>query len=233
MESWIQPWELKASIEAIMVAADEPVKVSALASGLGVTEIEIEDALQDLGGDLMEQQRGVRIRHRAGAVRLEVKPPLIDVVCLVLPKWSAKELSKAAYETLALIAYEQGITTTDLTERRGRDCNATLQTLRNRKLVARSAQLGPKRQKRWRTTPHFLDAFNLNNLDELYLAGAKERLFPQLFNDEEQEEEVDEMTEEPADEEEYDPEDDEDNETEDEAGDDDDDDDDDDEDDEE
>jgi chromosome segregation and condensation protein ScpB len=57
----------------------------------------------------------------------------------------------------------------------------TVQTLRNRKLVIRTAKLGTRREKHWRTTQFFLDAFKLKNLEELLLEGVKERVFPSVF----------------------------------------------------
>ncbi len=96
----MESWEMKACISAILVAADEPVKLETMAKGMGVTEIEVEDALREYEADLMAADQGFQVRHRAGGVRLEVKPQYIDVIGNVLPKWRHKELSNAASWTL-------------------------------------------------------------------------------------------------------------------------------------
>jgi segregation and condensation protein B len=179
---------MKASVGAILTAADKPVTLAAMAKGMCVTEVEVEDALQEFEADLMAADQGVQVRHRAGAVRLEVKPQYIDMVGRVLQQWTPKELTAAASLTLALIAFQQPVTIGELNAQRGKDCTATIQTLRNRKLVARTAELGPRRQKRWRTTPHFLEVFGLSSIEEFYKEGTKERLLPGLFSGDPEEE---------------------------------------------
>ncbi len=110
----MESWEMKACISAILVAADEPVKLEAMAKGMGVTEIEVEDALREYEADLMAADQGFQVRHRSGSVRLEVKPQYIDVIGSVLPKWRHKELSNAASWTLAFIALKQPVTISEI-----------------------------------------------------------------------------------------------------------------------
>jgi hypothetical protein len=57
-------------------------------------------------------------------------------------------------------------------------------TLRDRKLIARAAHLGSRREKLWRTTPLFLETFSLASLDELYQEGRKEEIFAPVFGEE-------------------------------------------------
>jgi segregation and condensation protein B len=177
-------WEMKACIGAILVAADEPVKLEIMAKGMGVTEIQVEDALREYEADLMGADQGVQIRHLPGGVRLEVKPQYNDAVGRVLHKWSPSKLTDAASWTLAFIALHQPVTISEINaQRNGTDSSAAVQTLRNRKLVAREAKLGPRRQKLWCTTAHFLEVFKLSNIEEFRQEGTKERIFPDLFND--------------------------------------------------
>jgi segregation and condensation protein B len=181
--------EMKAIIGAILVAADEPVKLDTLAKGMRVSEIELEDALFEYEADLRATKQGVQVRHRDGTVRLEVTPDYIDVVGRVLPKWSSKDLSDAAQFTLAYIAWKQPVTLSDINAQRSdTDSSAAVQTLCNRGLVARAAKLGPRRQKLWCTTPHFLAVHRLKSIEEFREKLIKERIFPTLFNDDDEEE---------------------------------------------
>jgi segregation and condensation protein B len=113
----------------------------------------------------------------------------------VLPKWSRKKLSKEASQTLVLIAYMEPVTVAQLSERRGTDCSAALQTLRNRGLIARKAQLGQRRQKVYQTTAHFLEVCGLQSLEEFFQEGTRQSLFPDLFSASAEEEEVEEAEE--------------------------------------
>ena len=54
--------------------------------------------------------------------------------------------------------------------------------MRDRKLVARTAQLGPHREKYWRTTPLFLETFGVSSLEDLYKEGALEKAFPSMYS---------------------------------------------------
>jgi hypothetical protein len=65
---------------------------------------------------------------------------------------------------------------------RGIESAGTVQTLRNRKLIARSARLGPRRERTWRTTPLFLETFGLASLDELYKEGRMEEVFASVYS---------------------------------------------------
>jgi len=83
---------------------------------------------------------------------------------------------------LAIVALKQPVTIGDINAIRGVESAGTLQTLRIRKLIARTAHRGPHREKYWRTTPLFLETFKLNSLDELYQDGALQKLFPSVYS---------------------------------------------------
>jgi hypothetical protein len=71
------------------------------------------------------------------------------------------------------------------------------QTLRTRKLIARAAQRGPRREKHWRTTPLFLETFKLDSLDDLYKDEALQKLFPSVYSSAIDEDEVQTEVQEP------------------------------------
>jgi segregation and condensation protein B len=175
-------WELKANLEAILIAVNHPVTLQVLAQALDATEQETEEALHEYEADLSAADRGVQVRHRARGVRLEVKPQFADRIGRVVPAWATKPITSQALETLAIIALKQPVTIGDITAIRRVESAGTVQTLSHRKLIARAARRGPRREKYWRTTPLFLETFGLSSLDELFQDGRMEEVFPTVYS---------------------------------------------------
>ena len=176
-----QTWELKAKIEALLVASDRAVTIEALAHCLEVTEDEADEALREFEADLMAADRGIQLRRRPGGVRIETKPQYTGLIGRLLPERREKPMTSQALETLAIVALKQPVSTGDINAIRGIESAGTIQTLRNRKLIARSAHLGPKRERIWRTTPQFLETFGLTSLDELFKEGRMEEIFASVY----------------------------------------------------
>jgi segregation and condensation protein B len=177
----MEAWELKAGLEVILGSANRELTLSDLARGLGIDELGVEDVLRDLEADLAAADRGWQVRHRAHGIRLESKPQFAALPKAAIPEWAPRPISEQAIEVVAIIAMKQPVSISDINAIRGVESTATLQTLRDRKLVARTAQLGPHREKYWRTTPLFLETFGLSSLDDLYKEGALEKTFPSMY----------------------------------------------------
>jgi segregation and condensation protein B len=177
----MEAWELKAGLEVILGSANRELTLSDLARGLGIDELGVEDVLRDLEADLAAADRGWQVRHRAHGIRLESKPQFAALPKAAIPEWAPRPISEQAIEVVAIIAMKQPVSISDINAIRGVESTATLQTLRDRKLVARTSQLGPHREKYWRTTPLFLETFGLSSLDDLYKEGAFEKTFPSMY----------------------------------------------------
>jgi segregation and condensation protein B len=177
----MESWELKAGIEAILNAVNRPVTVPVLAEALACDAQVIEQLLEEYAAELAAADRGLELRHRAQGFRLEVKPQYAALIGRVIPAWAPKPISKQALETLVIIALKQPVTLAEINAIRTIESAGTVQTLRNRKLIARAARLGPRREKYWRTTPLFLESFHLKSLDELRQEGRAEAAFPEVF----------------------------------------------------
>jgi segregation and condensation protein B len=175
-------WELKAKIEALLVAADRTVTVPALAQCLNLTVDKAEEALREFEADLLGADRGVQLRRRSQGIRIEIKPQYADLIGRLLPERKDKPITTQALETLAIIALKQPVTLADINAIRGIESAGTVQTLRKRKLIAREARLGPRREKIWRTTQYFLDSFGLASPDELYKEGRMEEVFASVYS---------------------------------------------------
>ncbi len=163
------PSELKASLEAIIYAADEPVTVEQMARTVGMEKAEIRGALDELVASCQGDERGIEIRKVAGGYKLYTKPQHHDIVRRFIKSLRPPlRLTVPALETLAVIAYKQPVTLPEINEIRGVNCSGVVQTLLERRLVTtagRKAVMG--RPILYRTSKDFLMRFGLNDVDEL------------------------------------------------------------------
>lgn len=161
--------ELKASLEAIIYAADEPVTLDQLARTLGVEKAEIRPALDELVASCQGDERGIEIRKVAGGYKLYTKVQHHDVVRRYIKSLRpALRLTIPALETLSVIAYKQPVTLPEINEIRGVNCSGVVQTLMERRLITtagRKPVMG--RPILYRTSKDFLMRFGLNDVDEL------------------------------------------------------------------
>jgi len=157
-------------LEALLLAADQPLSVDALfrlfqAEG-GITKKDVKAALDLLGEQL--KGRAVELREVAGGFRLQVQPEYAEWVGKL---WQERppRFSRALLETLALVCYRQPITRGEIEEIRGVSLSPNIiKTLLERGWVREvGVKEVPGRPALLGTTPQFLDDFNLKSLDEL------------------------------------------------------------------
>jgi len=180
---------LKAQIEAIIYAAEEPVGIEqiaiALRSSLPGQELptrEVQTALDALAAEYESTQRGMEIRRVANGYRMATRPEHHDIVRAFARSLKPPiRLSLPALETLAVIAYRQPVTGPEISEIRGVDCSGVLATLLDRKLITtagRKAVVG--RPILYRTTKDFLLRFGLNDVSELPSMEEFEKLISDI-----------------------------------------------------
>ena len=174
--------EIKATIEALLIASDRPLTIAALARCLDVPEDQADAALRAFEADLQAVDRGIQLQRTPRGLRIEPKPQFAEQLARLQPARQSKPISSQALETLAIVALKQPVTTADINAIRGIESAATLRTLRGRKLIARTARLAPHRERFWRTTPLFLETFALESLDELYKEGRMEQVFASVYS---------------------------------------------------
>jgi segregation and condensation protein B len=168
--------QLPAFIEALLFVADGPVAPVAIARVLGLHPREIEAPLEQLADAL--QGRGVRLQRGPEGAQLVTAPLASSYVEQFLGLESAKRLSTAALETLAIIAYRQPVTRAQVEAIRGVNSDAAIDTLRTRGLVDITGRAdSPGRPALFATTQRFLEHFGLERPDQLpplpeELAGA-------------------------------------------------------------
>jgi segregation and condensation protein B len=158
----------RAAVEAVLFASVEPVSLEQLAQALGEEESKIRGWLEQLEQELEAPHRGLRLVAVAGGYRLVTKGEVSDILHRHRQLTAAVRLSKAALETLAIVAYKQPALRTEVEQIRGVDCAGVLKTLldyRLIKIVGRREMVG--RPIVYGTTREFLEYFGLNTLTEL------------------------------------------------------------------
>ncbi len=161
--------ELKAAIEAIIYAADEPATLESIAAACRVERAEARAVIAELIAATAAEDRGVEIREVAGGYRLYTKPQHHEVVRRFIKSLQPPvRLTMPALETLAVIAYKQPVTLPEINEIRGVNCAGVVQTLLEKRLITtagRKPVLG--RPILYRTSREFLIRFGLSGLDDL------------------------------------------------------------------
>ncbi|HFC10101.1 MAG TPA: SMC-Scp complex subunit ScpB [Chloroflexi bacterium] len=160
------PLSLEARLEALLFAAPEPVTVRRLAQALGISLAETEAALQRLESAL--QTRGIRLQRHRDRWQLTTAPELGTLVADFLGLEATHRLSRAALETLAIIAYRQPVTRPQVDAIRGVSSDGVLRSLLNKGLIEEVGRSeGPGRPILYGTTALFLETFGLPSLAAL------------------------------------------------------------------
>ncbi len=157
--------ELGALVEAILLVSPEPPTIEEIAAG---TELDAEDI--EIGVAWLEDQqnRGWIVQRHGRRLSLATHPRFADKIRLFLGLDREAKLTSASLETLALIAYQQPVTRSEIERVRGVDSSGVIAKLHARGLVepvARLATVGNPIQ--YGTTAEFLSHFGLQSLDEL------------------------------------------------------------------
>jgi len=162
------PIQLEAALEALLFSSDQPLSLTLLAESLDAPAEEVATALEKLGDAYTARGAGVELREIAGGWLLVTTPAQSEWVARLLRGKKRMRLSRAGLETMAIIAYKQPVTKSEVEAIRGVDSSAVLATLLERNLVTirgRSKVVG--RPLLYGTTQEFLDYFGLRDLAEL------------------------------------------------------------------
>lgn len=159
---------LSHSVEAILFAAGEPVKLSRLAALLACTEDDVAESARQLADELSFNRRGIRIVRLEDSLQMCTATEQAELVAASLETRKPPRLSAAALETLTIIAYYQPATKAYVEQLRGVDSSYSVSLLLSRGLIADAGRLNvPGRPIQYVTTPDFLRTFGLESLEEL------------------------------------------------------------------
>jgi segregation and condensation protein B len=157
---------LSVKLEAMLFVAPEPVTTAQLAAALDVAPSVIERGLNEL--DVALATRGLRLQRNAGRFQLTTAPQLAELIERFLGLEATTHLSRAALETLAIIAYQQPVTRPQIDAIRGVNSDSMMKSLLHKGLILESGRAdGPGRPILYSTTPEFLQHFGLNSILEM------------------------------------------------------------------
>ena len=149
--------------------SQDPVTAAALADHLGITEEKAKEAIKDLTELL--KGAGLTILKLSGGYQMATARQLRDLAESFSPSLASERvrLSRAAFETLSVIAYNQPVSMTTIEEIRSVRCDRVVDTLIERGLVERyrAGGLGKKSARKYKTTPRFLEVFGLDSIADL------------------------------------------------------------------
>ena len=175
------PGGVKSAIEAILAVAEAPVSVKELSAALIVSERAVEHALDQLyreyngeesgyGEDenrVAPEPRGFQLRNIAGGWKLYARDDFAPWVARFVTRSKSATLSKPAYETLAVIAYQQPVTRARVASIRGVNADAAIRQLLQRQLIREAGREAGSGATLYETTELLLAKLGLNSLEEL------------------------------------------------------------------
>ena len=157
-----------ASIEAMLFAAGDPVEPVKLAE---VLDIDVENVIKMLGhleATYDEREGGLRVIRVDGKYQICTREEYSDEVRGLLEIKKNTPLSQAAFEVLAIVAYNKTVTRSFIEQIRGVDCSGPVSNLIQKGLIEEKGRLDlPGRPLVYGTTDRFLRCFSLNSLDDL------------------------------------------------------------------
>lgn len=157
-----------ATVEAVLFAAAEPIEYTKLAAVLGMDDEQILLIMDALQKKYDSEDSGICLLQLDQKYQLCSKKEFVEAVRNVLDLKRNTPLSQAAFEVLAIVAYNQPITKPYIEQIRGVDCSGVVNTLCQRGLVEEKGRLDvPGRPVLYGTTADFLRCFSLNSLDDL------------------------------------------------------------------
>jgi segregation and condensation protein B len=155
-------------VEAILFAAGQPVRAGDIAAAFGADAQDVDRAIDDLRGAYAAREAGLEVRRVGEGYRIYTRPDFASDVGHFANRSRIGRLSKAALETLAIVAYRQPTTRGELSRVRGVNVDSALGTLQDRGLVDEVGRdPGPGRAPLYGTTPLFLEKIGLDSLADL------------------------------------------------------------------
>jgi segregation and condensation protein B len=158
---------LRASLEAILLVADEPIPVVMLAQVLERPRNDVAAELRELAASYVEQDRGFQLREIAGGWRFYTREDCAPLVERFVSDGQEVRLTQAALETLAVVAYRQPVSRARVSAVRGVNCDGVMRTLVLRGLTEETGTDPETGAILFRTTSYFLERLGLASLEDL------------------------------------------------------------------
>ncbi|MGI6041195.1 MAG: SMC-Scp complex subunit ScpB [Candidatus Alectryocaccobium sp.] len=160
--------ETAARIEAVLFSAGESVEISRMCESLGLTEIELREAVEKLKKDYSENTRGIDLIELEGAIQLVTKPEYYDDLISISKNPRKPQLTDTLMETLSVIAYRQPITKAEIEKIRGVSSDHAVNRLVEYELVKEVGRVNaPGRPILFGTTEEFLRRFGFSSKEDM------------------------------------------------------------------
>lgn len=163
--------QLSAAVEALLMVADQPLSVLALAQATGAPRSEVADTVamlrKDYDGVEVSGPRGFELREVGGGWRVYARREFDDVVRGMLHDDSPQRLSQQALETLAVIAYKQPVSRAQVSAVRAVNVDTVMRTLLARGLITEHSTDSETGAIFYETTPLLLEYLGIESVDEL------------------------------------------------------------------
>lgn len=160
--------ELLSCLEAVLFATGEPIEIERLAQGLQEDETILENALNILSEKYESDESGICLLKLDNKYQICTKKKHADSIRSVIEVKKNAPLSQAAFEVLAIIAYNQPVTKAFVEQVRGVDCSGVIANLCQKSLIEERGRLElPGRPLVYGTTSDFLRCFSLSSLEDL------------------------------------------------------------------
>ncbi len=160
--------EKKSIIEAILFAAGRPVTKNELLLALEMPQQDIDSIVKNMQEEYKNETRGVELIQIEDSYQLCTKKDLYEYIYPVLDKRSKPNLSNAALETLAIVAYNPKITRAEIENIRGVSADACVYKLLEYGLIEEAGKIDlPGKPMSYKTTSNFLKLFGYSSLEEL------------------------------------------------------------------
>jgi len=156
------------ALEAILLVVEEPVDANTLAQVLEVPTDEVVATLRALRGEYVDAGRGFVLREVAGGWRFYTDPGAAPYVERFVLHGRNPKLSQAALETLAIVAYKQPVTRSQISQIRGVEADGAVRSLVSRGLIEEAGRdPSPGQPLLYATTATFLERLGLDDLEAL------------------------------------------------------------------
>jgi segregation and condensation protein B len=157
-----------AALEAVLFVAEHPVPAAELAEVLEVSTGRVAELLAEYSSQLAERQSGLVLRDVAGGWRLYSHPDSYQYLERFSTSATARRVSPAALETLAVVAYRQPVSRSQIAELRGVDSESAVRTLERMGLIEERERLNlPGNPAVYGTTDLFLEKLGMGSLYDL------------------------------------------------------------------
>ncbi|OFT85942.1 SMC-Scp complex subunit ScpB [Corynebacterium sp. HMSC29G08] len=159
--------QLRSQIESILLVVDTPVVAADIAGALGASEEDVEEVLVQWSEELAVRGSGIDLRSTEAGWRLYTRAENADAVESFVLDGAQAKLSRAALETLAVVAYRQPVTRAQVSGVRGVNVDGVMRTLTLRGLLAEVEPDDSTGAHRYVTTELFLELLGIDSLSQL------------------------------------------------------------------